>query len=77
METETYRPARLILLGEGASPELRRSTSLDALVTPGSPPFFIWHTARTSSPGGSPSSSTPALVSTQDPWSINSLSSRI
>jgi hypothetical protein len=29
METETYRPARLILLGEDASPELRRSTSLD------------------------------------------------
>jgi hypothetical protein len=26
METETYRPARLILLGEGASLELRRST---------------------------------------------------
>ena len=46
METQTYRPARLILLGEGASPELRRSTSLDALVTPGSPPFFIWHTAE-------------------------------
>jgi dipeptidyl aminopeptidase/acylaminoacyl peptidase len=34
------------LLGEDASPELRRSTSLDALVTPGSPPFFIWHTAE-------------------------------
>src|ERR1700677_3199613 len=46
METETYRPARLILLGENASPELRRSTSLDALVTGGSPPFFIWHTAE-------------------------------
>ena len=46
METETYRPARLILLGEDASPELRRSTSLDALVTPESPPFFIWHTAE-------------------------------
>ena len=46
METETYRPARLILLGEDASPELRRSTSLDALVTPASPPFFIWHTAE-------------------------------
>ncbi len=43
METETYRPSRLILLGEDASPELRRSTSLDALVTPGAPPFFIWH----------------------------------
>ena len=46
METETYRPARLILLGEDASPELRRSTSLDALVTPGSPSFFLWHTAE-------------------------------
>src|SRR6201996_5886265 len=39
METETYRPARLILLGEDASAQLRRSTSLDALVTPGSPPL--------------------------------------
>jgi acetyl esterase/lipase len=46
METETYRPARLILLGEDATPELRRATSLDALVTPSSPPFFIWHTAE-------------------------------
>ena len=46
METETYRPARLILLGEDAAPELRRATSLDALVTDGSPPFFLWHTAE-------------------------------
>jgi acetyl esterase/lipase len=46
METETYRPARLILLGEDASPQLRRSTSLDSLVTPASPPFFVWHTAE-------------------------------
>ncbi|MFE4965755.1 alpha/beta hydrolase [Streptomyces sp. NPDC056660] len=46
METETYRPARLILLGEDASAELRRSTSLDALVTPDAPPFFLWHTAE-------------------------------
>src|SRR6185312_1455450 len=46
METETYRPARLILLGEDASPQLRRSTSLDSLVTPGSPPLFSWHTAE-------------------------------
>ena len=46
METETYRPARLILLGEDASPQLRRSTSLDALVTPESPPFLTWHTAE-------------------------------
>jgi acetyl esterase/lipase len=46
METETYRPARLILLGQDATPELRRATSLDALVTPSAPPFFIWHTAE-------------------------------
>jgi acetyl esterase/lipase len=46
MEMETYRPARLILLGEDASPGLRRATSLDALVTPSAPPFFIWHTAE-------------------------------
>ncbi|MFZ0186091.1 MAG: prolyl oligopeptidase family serine peptidase [Streptosporangiaceae bacterium] len=46
METETYRPARLILLGEDASPQLRRSTSLDSLITPASPPFFVWHTAE-------------------------------
>ena len=46
METETYRPARLILLGEDATPELRRATSLDALLTPSAPPFFVWHTAE-------------------------------
>ncbi|MEY9964411.1 acetyl esterase/lipase [Streptacidiphilus sp. MAP12-16] len=46
METETYRPARVILLGEDAGPELRRATSLDSLVTPQSPPFFVWHTAE-------------------------------
>ncbi len=46
MEMDTYRPARLILLGEDASPELRRSSSLDALVTTAAPPFFIWHTAE-------------------------------
>ena len=47
-ETETYRPARLISLGEDASAQLRRSTSLDALVTPESPPLFVWHTAEDS-----------------------------
>jgi acetyl esterase/lipase len=46
MEMETYRPARLILLGEDAPPELRRATSLDAIVTADAPPFFIWHTAQ-------------------------------
>ncbi|MFB6808489.1 alpha/beta hydrolase [Streptomyces sp. NPDC056387] len=46
METETYRPARLILLGEDASSRLRRETSLDTLVTRAAPPFFLWHTAE-------------------------------
>jgi acetyl esterase/lipase len=46
METETYRPARLILLGDDAPPELRRATSLNAIVTAAAPPFFIWHTAE-------------------------------
>jgi acetyl esterase/lipase len=46
METETYRPARIILLGEHATPRQRRETSLDALVGPSAPPFFIWHTAE-------------------------------
>jgi len=46
METETYRPARIVLLGDHATPELRRETSLDALAGPSSPPFFIWHTAE-------------------------------
>jgi acetyl esterase/lipase len=46
METKTYRPARLILLGEDATPQQRRAISLDALVTPDAPPFFIWHTAE-------------------------------
>ena len=46
METETYRPARVILLGDDATRELRRATSLDALVTQSSPPFFLWHTAE-------------------------------
>lgn len=46
METETYRPARIILLGEHATAQLRRETSLDVLVTPSAPPFFIWHTAE-------------------------------
>jgi fermentation-respiration switch protein FrsA (DUF1100 family) len=33
-------------VGEDASARLRRSTSLDSLVTPASPPFFIWHAAE-------------------------------
>jgi acetyl esterase/lipase len=46
MEMETYRPARLILLGEDGPAALRRATSLDAMVSEDAPPFFIWHTAE-------------------------------
>lgn len=46
METEAYRPARLILLGEDATAKQWRATSLDTLVTVDAPPFFIWHTAE-------------------------------
>jgi acetyl esterase/lipase len=46
METETYRRSGLVLLGPEATAEERRATSLDALVRPSSPPFFLWHTAE-------------------------------
>jgi len=46
METETYRPARITLLGEHATPQARRETSLDKLAGPTAPPFFLWHTAE-------------------------------
>jgi acetyl esterase/lipase len=48
METDTYKPAQDILLGRGASDQLRRQTSLDRLAHRGAPPFFIWHTAEDS-----------------------------
>ncbi len=57
METETYRPARLILLGEEASPQLRRSTSLDSLVTPAPDRLLIGSvrsTAAHGAPGAAP-----------------------
>jgi acetyl esterase/lipase len=46
MELATHAGSREQLIGLDASPELRASTSLDRLVTPGAPPFFIWHTAE-------------------------------
>ena len=46
METHTYQPSVDILLGDSPSAELRRETSLDTLVTPTAPPFFLWHTAE-------------------------------
>jgi acetyl esterase/lipase len=44
MELATHAGSRQNLLGDDPSPELRRDTSLDRLVTPDAPPFFLWHT---------------------------------
>lgn len=46
VETQTYQPSVDILLGANPSADLRRETSLDALVTRSAPPFFLWHTAE-------------------------------
>jgi acetyl esterase/lipase len=46
MMLETHRGSRENLIGLDASPELRAATSVDLLVTPGAPPFFVWHTAE-------------------------------
>lgn len=45
MMLPTHRGSRERLLGERASWETRRSTSLDQLVTSAAPPSFLWHTA--------------------------------
>ena len=45
MELPTHADSRRQLIGLDASPELRASTSLNRLVTPDAPPFFVWHTA--------------------------------
>jgi acetyl esterase/lipase len=44
MELPTHAGSRRNLLGDDPSPELRRDTSLDRLVTPDAPPLFVWHT---------------------------------
>lgn len=46
MMLPTHQVSRETLLGPDASLELRVATSVDLLVTPGAPPFFIWHTAE-------------------------------
>lgn len=46
MELDTYIQSQDILLGVDPSPSLRRDTSLEYLVTPEAPPFFLWHTAE-------------------------------
>ena len=45
MELATHRGSQDELIGPDADGRLRASTSLDRLVTPDAPPFFIWHTA--------------------------------
>lgn len=45
MQLPTHAGSRAELLGADASDALRGETSLDRLVTPQAPPFFIWHTA--------------------------------
>lgn len=46
MVTETHAGSREQLIGLDADDELRRSVSLDLLVTPQAPPFFVWHTVE-------------------------------
>ncbi|WP_426120198.1 alpha/beta hydrolase [Kocuria sp. LHG3120] len=45
MQLDTHRGSQEELLGPGPSAEARAATSLDRLVTPAAPPFFVWHTA--------------------------------
>ncbi len=45
MVTETHAGSRENLIGLDANAELRAATSLERLVTPSAPPFFVWHTA--------------------------------
>lgn len=44
MLLDTHRPSQDELLGASASDEQRRAVSLEHLVTPDAPPFFVWHT---------------------------------
>lgn len=46
MVTPTHRGSRENLLGKRAWPWQRRAASLEYLVKPGAPPFFVWHTAE-------------------------------
>ena len=49
MLLETHAGSRENLVGLDASAELRAATSLETLVTPASPPMFLWHTAADAS----------------------------
>ena len=49
MLLETHAGSRESLIGLDAAPALRESTSLERVVTPSAPPFFVWHTAEDAS----------------------------
>jgi acetyl esterase/lipase len=49
MLLETHKASRVSLIGAHATPDLRAATSLERLVTPSAPPFFVWHTAADAS----------------------------
>jgi acetyl esterase/lipase len=49
MMTPTHAGSRGNLLGPRPSRRLRKATSLERLVTPNAPPFFIWHTVEDAS----------------------------
>jgi len=46
MMLPTHQVSRETLLGRDATPGLRAATSVDLLVSPDAPPFFVWHTAE-------------------------------
>ena len=46
MLLDTHQGSRENLIGLDATPALRAATSLETLVTPASPPMFLWHTAE-------------------------------
>lgn len=46
MMLPTHQVSRETLLGADATPEARAAASVDLLVTPDAPPFFVWHTAE-------------------------------
>jgi acetyl esterase/lipase len=48
MMLPTHQVSRETLLGPDAPLDRRVATSLDLLVTPDAPPFFVWHTAEDS-----------------------------
>jgi acetyl esterase/lipase len=46
MMLPTHQVSRETLLGADATPAERTAASIDLLVTPDAPPFFVWHTAE-------------------------------